>query len=156
MVFLNNACHFILSYLVTLKPLNPTDGWQPSLVDKITWQKSYLLRSSWTLSECLTNSVVVHNVPWPKVTEKWILGYGVYPFYSFGGVHMCEYDSHKHLWWAIGKLDLFSRLKGLLSMTDWLHWSEDDRYYAMLCSHYTMLWGGGGGCVVKRSILNMF
>ena len=43
------------------------------------------------------------------------------------------------------KLDLLiSRLKGLSSVTDWLRWSDDDRYYAMLCSHYAMLLGGGG------------
>ena len=74
--------------------ISKSDGWWPSSVEKITQHKSNLHRLSWTLSECLTNSVVVHNVPWPKVTKKWDLWYGVYPFFIVLVGHSCMSMTH--------------------------------------------------------------
>ena len=56
-----NMCEVVVS---------ESNGWWTNLVKKITWHKGNLLRLSETLSECPTNSMVVHNVPWPKVYQK--------------------------------------------------------------------------------------
>ena len=52
------------------QPVSESNGWQPSLANKITRHKDPLVRLSKTLSKCLVNSVVVHSVLWAKVNQK--------------------------------------------------------------------------------------